>query len=97
MLPPHSSQKKVPKSLWSDFGVANDGARDGEESSNALHAKLTDTRNKWQGMESDVVFSGLESGVCSDRRSGVDVEIGKTVFSDEVEEGTPEIGRESRR
>jgi len=48
-------------------------------------------------MESDVEFSSLEPGVCSGRRSGVDVEIGRVILSDEVEEGTSEIGKESRR
>jgi hypothetical protein len=83
--------------LWSDFGGASDGARDGEESADALCSELTDTRNKWKVMECDVEFSGLEPGVCGGGRSGVDVEIGRVVLSDEVEEGTPEIWKESRR
>ena len=48
-------------------------------------------------IESDIKFSGLEPGVCSGGRSGVDVEIGRVVLSDEVEEGTSEIGNKSKR
>ena len=47
-------------------------------------------------MESDVEVSGLESGVCNGRRCGTDVEKGRIIFSDEVEEGTSEIGSKSR-
>jgi hypothetical protein len=51
--------------FWSDLGGAGDSARDGEEGTDALCSKLTDTRNKWEMMEGYVEFSGLEPGVCS--------------------------------
>jgi len=43
-------------------------------------------------MESDSEFLGLEPCVCSGRGSGVDVEIGRVILSDEVEEGMSKIG-----
>ncbi len=69
VAPAFLAEKGPEDQFWSDFRGASDGARDGEESSNALRAKLTDARNKWQVMEGDVEFSGLESGVCSGGRS----------------------------
>lgn len=48
-------------------------------------------------MERNVEFSRLEPSVCGGGRRGVDVEIGRIILSDEVEESTSEIGKESRR
>jgi len=47
VTPAFLAEKGSEDQFWSDFGRASDGARDGEESPDALCSKLTDARNEW--------------------------------------------------